>query len=215
MIKRTTLLTIICLATSLTACQTTTPTYQQPAPASQTNNALMNALRTPPPPATPASHRTKVWSDSSSKTNSYVQADGTRVTKTTSSSASVNFNKQAAANAVGGLVLAALGASANQPAIAAPLTPQQLMGKWRLYETSGSKSCQLDLRSNQWFGAYQLWAGVGCPPSMFGSMKWNLVGNQILVMNNMDNILLRLNKHQINHWSGTTTKDGLQLTMAR
>jgi hypothetical protein len=46
-------------------------------------------------------------------------------------------------------------------------------------------------------------------------MKWNLVGNQILVMNNMDNILLRLNKHQINHWSGTTTKDGLQLTLAR
>jgi hypothetical protein len=89
------------------------------------------------------------------------------------------------------------------------------MGKWRLYETSGSKSCQLDLRSNQWFGAYQLWAGVGCPPGMFGSMKWNLVGNQILVMNNMDNILLRLNKHQINHWSGTTTKDGLQLTLAR
>ncbi|MCV6577256.1 MAG: protease inhibitor Inh/omp19 family protein [Cohaesibacter sp.] len=211
-------LSILCLATGLSACQTTAPTYQQStargsAPMHPSLLDQLNRNQTSTRHASTQAQQKKIWSDSSSKTRRYVQPNGTLVTKTTSSSANVSFNKDAAANAVGGLILAALaGASLTQ---STPTTPQQIAGKWRLYETKGSKSCSLDLRPNQWFGAYQGWAGTGCPAGLFGSMKWNVVGNQIVITTMTNQVVMRLNKHQINRWSGTSIQKNIQLTLAR
>lgn len=189
----------------LAGCQSSSPT----AP----TNPLYNPLSTLSAPAQPAGQNKKIWGTSDKSTSQHVRPDGTRVTETTKTSASVSFNKAAAAGMVGGLVLAALSNSGSAPAPAA--TPQTLSGNWTLLETSGSKSCKIELKPNQWFGAYQAWAGINCPSGLFGGFKWNVVGNQILLISSTDAVLARLNQELPNRWTGLATTSNVQLTLAR
>ncbi len=107
---------------------------------------------------------------SSEITKTEVLSDGT--VKTTKKSASLSVDSGALVNALFG----GAAASAN--------TAEDYAGVWKLQQADG-KTCSVTLRTQQ-FGNFRSMSPMGCfSETMFGTSKWNLVGNEVVFYDTM------------------------------
>lgn len=181
-------------ALSLTGCLATDGGTYAPNAAAQPP-VLMPA----PAPIFGSSGHKKITEKTTSKTKSWVSANGTRHTKTTSSSASMSVDKAALGNAL----MSLLGGTA--PAAAAATNANQTsayVGKWRI--ESNGKQCDLTLR-NISFGTTGYASVFGCLGNdMSSATKWALRGYDIVLTGIMDKPVATLRATQPNRMDGKT-----------
>ena len=166
------------------------------------NTAAKPAVLMPAPaPVFGSSGNKKITEKTTSKTKSWMSADGTKHTKTTSSSASMSVDKAALGNAL----FALLGAT--PPAAAAPAATNAnqtsaYVGKWRI--ESNGKQCDLTLRDIN-FGTTGYASVFGCLGNdMSSATKWALRGYDIVLTGIMDKPVATLRATQPNRMDGTT-----------
>ena len=183
-------------ALSLTGCLATDGGTYAPNTAAQPP-VLMPA----PAPVFGNSGHKKITENTSSKTKSWVSADGTKHTKTTSSSASMSVDKAALGNAL----ISLLGGSAPTAAAPAATNANQTstyVGKWRI--ESNGKQCDLTLR-NISFGTTGYASVFGCLGNdMSSATKWALRGYDIVLTGIMDKPVATLRATQPNRMDGST-----------
>ncbi|MBL4785583.1 MAG: AprI/Inh family metalloprotease inhibitor [Cohaesibacteraceae bacterium] len=197
---------LIFICGGLVACQTTpqSAVYQTPQQPS-----VFSASGPSAGASQGAGTKSTLWQNGKRTSTSYVTADGTKITKTSTTSASATFNKAAAANA---LVSILGGMIADDPI---PVTRQDLFGDWGLYAQGGQKSCKISFGSTQSFGAYRSKLGVACPSELFSSSKWNLLGNELVLIDGFGRISARLHQSQASRWDGKIEKTGAVIFIAR
>lgn len=133
----------------------------------------------------------------SSSSKSWVTPDGTRHTKSSSTTASVRVDPNAMGNAAAML----FGAMVGQSAAPAPVTKGQIAGDWNV-DVDG-KQCRLSLRPTG--------AGMGDFASTFGCMgtdlqsvsSWSLRGNEVVLTGMMSRRVAVLALKGTNRMDGT------------
>ncbi|QGZ34437.1 AprI/Inh family metalloprotease inhibitor [Stappia indica] len=134
----------------------------------------------------------------SSSSKSWVTPDGTRHTKSSSTTASVRVDPNAMGNAAAMLFGAMMGQPGTAPA---PVTKGQIAGDWNV-EVDG-KQCRLSLRPTG--------AGMGDFASTFGCMgtdlqsvsSWSLRGNEVVLTGMMSKRVAVLALNGTNRMDGT------------
>lgn len=134
----------------------------------------------------------------SSSSKSWVTPDGTRHTKSSSTTASVRVDPNAMGNAAAMLFGAMMGQSGTAPA---PVTKGQIAGDWNV-EVDG-RQCRMSLRPTG--------AGMGDFASTFGCMgtdlqsvsSWSLRGNEVVLSGIMSKRVAVLALNGTNRMDGT------------
>lgn len=183
------------LAVALAGCQAPTSSGPPPPPpAFAAPNFGSPAFGSTSQAASPM-QRTATLSSSS---KSWVTPDGTRHTKSSSTTASVRVDPNAMGNAAAMLFGAMMGQPGTAPA---PVTKGQIAGDWNV-DVDG-KQCRLSLRPTG--------AGMGDFASTFGCMgtdlqsvsSWSLRGNEVVLTGMMSKRVAVLALNGTNRMDGT------------
>ena len=123
-------------------------------------------------PATFNTPNTTVYSKTRSST--WTSPDGSRsVTKSRSASASVSIDSNAILNELVGL---------GAPAVPPGSPAMGYFGKWQLTDGDNFRNCSIDLKSDQSFGSYRAWTAGCFTTDLFQVGKWQLRGNEIVLL---------------------------------
>lgn len=85
-----------------------------------------------------------------------------------------------------------------------------IVGNWTLGEENGSH-CSIQLRSTPYQGGYSAYSQTGCPSGFFNVNRWVIIGNQLQLTDDDNQILGRFWHAGNGRWGGRRESDGAHL----
>lgn len=89
-----------------------------------------------------------------------------------------------------------------------------IAGRWRLIEGSDS-ICNIELRTNTWFGGFSAYTHAGCPKEFFSVNRWVLSGDQLQLTDTNDHVIGRFWPMNNGNWIGRRESDGSEIYLNR
>ncbi|KZK93456.1 Protease inhibitor Inh [Pseudovibrio sp. Ad5] len=176
--------------------------YAAPTPAAQ-------------PPANAASNQSVVAQEQTTQSNMETKADGTVVTKTTSSSAQATVDPGTATAFLAGVVAAAALGKKEERSSQPIVQVKDMVGGWTVYLTSDERVCELTLGTEPKDDGYSASFNHCMDGDLFFVSNWRMKGQELVLFDNFSRAKGSMRMTEWNRWEGQLASNSKPITIAR
>ncbi|KZL05659.1 AprI/Inh family metalloprotease inhibitor [Pseudovibrio sp. Ad26] len=167
------------------------------------------------PPATASSNQSVVAQDQASQSNTYSKADGTVVTKTTSSSAQATVDPGTATAFLAGVAAAAALGKQEERSSKPVVQVKDMVGGWTVYLNSEERVCELTLSTEPKDDGYSASFNHCMDGDLFFVSNWRMKGQELVLFDNFSRAKGSMRMTEWNRWEGQLASNSKPITIAR